>query len=158
MNVNFALLFVRRLRKVVFLPRVWELRVNTTMNPNTPLLVRSSSDSVLPPPLTVKAPPPPDDQRMGTPEPQEVSHVLRGALERLKLEEQQQQPRTRMIFNPNNTYSKKEAATEDSGRPDTEVKLVTRLRVDETLEVSKSCRTVPTPGLHGKLGLDLQTR
>ncbi|KAK7933595.1 hypothetical protein WMY93_004491 [Mugilogobius chulae] len=68
------------------------------------------------------------------------------------------QSEIRAFFNPNPTYSKKEAATEDSGRPDTEVKLVTRLRVDETLEGSKSSRTVPRPGLHGKLGQDLQTR
>ncbi|XP_034533767.1 partitioning defective 3 homolog B-like isoform X2 [Notolabrus celidotus] len=64
-----------------------EIEVNeASLKANTPLLVRSSSDSALAPPLKVKAAPPIGDIRNGSPEP-EVHHVLKGALERLRTEE-----------------------------------------------------------------------
>uniref|UniRef100_UPI0037E7F70D par-3 family cell polarity regulator beta a n=1 Tax=Semicossyphus pulcher TaxID=241346 RepID=UPI0037E7F70D len=71
-----------------------EIEVNeAVLKGNTPLLVRSSSDSALAPPfevkatpLEVKATPLPDDYRNGTPEP-EINHVLKGALERLRTED-----------------------------------------------------------------------
>lgn len=86
-----------------------EIEVNEdTLKGNNPLLVRSSSDSVLAPPLEVRATPPLDDRNIGTPDP-EVSHVLKGALERLKVEEQQsrmspvnQRPLTKTVEFPGN--------------------------------------------------------
>ncbi|XP_072299281.1 par-3 family cell polarity regulator beta a [Eucyclogobius newberryi] len=70
-------------------PAHGEIEVNeATLKGNTPLLVRSSSDSVVPPTITVRAISPPDDRSVGTPEP-ELNNVLKGALERLRVEEQQ---------------------------------------------------------------------
>uniref|UniRef100_A0A3Q3BAE3 Partitioning defective 3 homolog B n=1 Tax=Kryptolebias marmoratus TaxID=37003 RepID=A0A3Q3BAE3_KRYMA len=50
---------------------------------NTPLLVRSSSDSVLPPPHEKTPTPPPDGEDYRPPEP-EINDALKGALERLE--------------------------------------------------------------------------
>ncbi|CAG5932750.1 unnamed protein product [Menidia menidia] len=61
-----------------------EIEVNEAiLKGNTPLLVRSSSDSALAPPQETTPPPPPVDQNNGTPEP-EINDVLRGALDRLQ--------------------------------------------------------------------------
>ncbi|XP_033834169.2 partitioning defective 3 homolog B-like [Periophthalmus magnuspinnatus] len=75
---------------------------------NTPLLVRSCSDSVLAPPAIMRATTPPDDYSAGTPEP-EINNVLKGALERLRVEEQQfrmspvnQKPLTKTVEFPGN--------------------------------------------------------
>ncbi|KAM9334419.1 par-3 family cell polarity regulator beta a [Symphorus nematophorus] len=60
-----------------------EIEVNeASLKANTPLLVRSSSDSALAPPIQKTPTPPPDDQSNGSPEP-EINDVLRGALDRL---------------------------------------------------------------------------
>ncbi|XP_065807874.1 par-3 family cell polarity regulator beta a isoform X1 [Labrus bergylta] len=70
-------------------PARGEIEVNeASLKANTPLLVRSSSDSALAPPLEVRATPTvstPDDYRNESPEP-ELNHVLKGALERLRVE------------------------------------------------------------------------
>ncbi|XP_044201364.1 par-3 family cell polarity regulator beta a isoform X3 [Thunnus albacares] len=64
-------------------PMRGEIEVNEAiLKGNTPLLVRSSSDSALAPPFEVTATPPPDDHGNGSPEP-EINHVLKGALDRL---------------------------------------------------------------------------
>ncbi|XP_070786527.1 par-3 family cell polarity regulator beta a [Enoplosus armatus] len=64
-------------------PITGEIEVNeASLKANTPLLVRSSSDSALAPPHEMTATPPPDDHSNGSPEP-EISHILKGALERL---------------------------------------------------------------------------
>ncbi|XP_068165619.1 par-3 family cell polarity regulator beta a isoform X2 [Antennarius striatus] len=61
-----------------------EIEVNeAALKGNTPLLVRSSSDSALAPSLVALATPPPINQSHGSPEP-EINHVLRGALDRLR--------------------------------------------------------------------------
>lgn len=66
-----------------------EIEVNeATLKGNTALLVRSSSDSFLPPPHQVRATPPPHSRSVGTPEP-EINNVLKGALEQIRVEEQQ---------------------------------------------------------------------
>ncbi|XP_075872937.1 par-3 family cell polarity regulator beta a [Nelusetta ayraudi] len=72
-----------------------EIEVNEdVLKANTPLLVRSSSDSALAPPLSTLAPPlsttpatmpATDDSSNGSPLP-EVNNVLRGALDRLRTE------------------------------------------------------------------------
>ncbi|XP_041637870.1 par-3 family cell polarity regulator beta a [Cheilinus undulatus] len=68
-------------------PARGEIEVNeASLKANTPLLVRSSSDSALAPPLEVKASPSSEDLRNGTPEP-EINHVLKGTLERLRTED-----------------------------------------------------------------------
>uniref|UniRef100_A0A3Q2V5A9 Par-3 family cell polarity regulator beta n=1 Tax=Haplochromis burtoni TaxID=8153 RepID=A0A3Q2V5A9_HAPBU len=60
-----------------------EIEVNEAiLKANTPLLVRSSSDSALAPPLETTATPPPDKQSNGSLEP-EIGNVLKGALDRL---------------------------------------------------------------------------
>ncbi|XP_039998182.1 par-3 family cell polarity regulator beta a isoform X2 [Xiphias gladius] len=60
-----------------------EIEVNeAVLKANTPLLVRSSSDSVLAPPHEKTATPTPDDQSNGSLE-LRVNHVLKGALDRL---------------------------------------------------------------------------
>ncbi|CAK6962492.1 par-3 family cell polarity regulator beta a [Scomber scombrus] len=60
-----------------------EIEVNEAiLKGNTPLLVRSSSDSALAPSFEATATPPPDDHGNGSPEP-EINHVLKGAVERL---------------------------------------------------------------------------
>ncbi|KAM9328034.1 par-3 family cell polarity regulator beta a isoform 2-T2 [Pholidichthys leucotaenia] len=60
-----------------------EIEVNeAVLKANTPLLVRSSSDSALPPSLEMAPTPPPDGQSRGSPRP-EINHVLKGALDRL---------------------------------------------------------------------------
>ncbi|XP_070813770.1 par-3 family cell polarity regulator beta a [Chaetodon trifascialis] len=60
-----------------------EIEVNeAVLKANTPLLVRSSSDSALAPPHEMTATPPPDDRSSGSPE-LEISDVLKGALDRL---------------------------------------------------------------------------
>ncbi|XP_031708007.1 par-3 family cell polarity regulator beta a [Anarrhichthys ocellatus] len=60
-----------------------EIEVNEAiLKANTPLLVRSSSDSALPPTLEIRATPSPDDRGSGSPDP-EINHVLKGALDRL---------------------------------------------------------------------------
>ncbi|MEQ2211487.1 hypothetical protein XENOCAPTIV_003482 [Xenoophorus captivus] len=62
-----------------------EIEVNEAiLKTNTPLLVRSSSDSVLPPPHETT--PPPDDQSSKPPPEPEISSVLKGALDRLHTE------------------------------------------------------------------------
>ncbi|KAF7644177.1 hypothetical protein LDENG_00226200, partial [Lucifuga dentata] len=53
---------------------------------DTPLLVRSSSDSALAPPLEKTATPTPDNDSSGPPE-LEVNYVLKGALERLRADD-----------------------------------------------------------------------
>ncbi|XP_040888627.1 par-3 family cell polarity regulator beta a isoform X2 [Toxotes jaculatrix] len=64
-----------------------EIEVNeAVLKANTPLLVRSSSDSALAPPHEKTAPPTPDDRSDGSPEP-EISHVLKGALDRLRTDD-----------------------------------------------------------------------
>uniref|UniRef100_A0A3Q1GBG0 Partitioning defective 3 homolog B-like n=1 Tax=Acanthochromis polyacanthus TaxID=80966 RepID=A0A3Q1GBG0_9TELE len=66
-----------------------EIEVNEAiLKANTPLLVRSSSDSALAPPYeaTPTPPPPPDDQSSGSPEP-EINNALRGALDRLSADD-----------------------------------------------------------------------
>lgn len=64
-------------------PSRGEIEVNeASLKANTPLLVRSSSDSALAPPHEMTATPSPDDHSSRSPEP-EVSDVLRGALDRL---------------------------------------------------------------------------
>ncbi|XP_074520863.1 partitioning defective 3 homolog B-like isoform X3 [Halichoeres trimaculatus] len=69
-------------------PARGEIEVNeASLKANTPLLVRSSSDSALAPPLEIKATSSTNDLRNGSPEPQEINHVLKGALERLRTEE-----------------------------------------------------------------------
>ncbi|XP_055019665.1 partitioning defective 3 homolog B-like [Boleophthalmus pectinirostris] len=91
-------------------PTSGEIEVTeATLRGNTPLLVRSSSDSVLAPPTITRATPPPEDRTaVRTPDP-EVSNVLKGALERLKVEEQQsrmspvnQKPLTKTVEFPGN--------------------------------------------------------
>ncbi|KAM3857155.1 par-3 family cell polarity regulator beta a [Diretmus argenteus] len=58
-----------------------EIEVNEAiLKANTPLLVRSSSESALAPPLEKTATPPPDDHNNMP----EVNHVLRGALDRVR--------------------------------------------------------------------------
>ncbi|KAM6893098.1 par-3 family cell polarity regulator beta a isoform 1-T1 [Lycodopsis pacificus] len=60
-----------------------EIEVNEAiLKANTPLLVRSSSDSALPPTLEIRATPSPDDRGSGSPDP-EINHMLKGALDRL---------------------------------------------------------------------------
>ncbi|XP_008280131.1 partitioning defective 3 homolog B-like [Stegastes partitus] len=64
-----------------------EIEVNeASLKANTPLLVRSSSDSALAPPFEVTPTPPSDDHSSGSPEP-EINHVLRGALDRLSADD-----------------------------------------------------------------------
>ncbi|XP_014904391.1 partitioning defective 3 homolog B-like isoform X1 [Poecilia latipinna] len=66
-----------------------EIEVNeAVLKANTPLLVRSSSDSVLAPSHETTPPPspPPDDQSMKPPPEPEINNVLKGALERLNTE------------------------------------------------------------------------
>ncbi|XP_071320664.1 par-3 family cell polarity regulator beta a isoform X2 [Trachinotus anak] len=64
-------------------PTRGEIEVNeAVLKANTPLLVRSSSDSALAPPHEKTATPPPDDHRNASPEP-EINHVLKGAMDRL---------------------------------------------------------------------------
>ncbi|KAK5847609.1 hypothetical protein PBY51_016723 [Eleginops maclovinus] len=53
-----------------------------SLKANTPLLVRSSSDSALTPHHEARATPPPDNHSNKSPEP-EINHVLKGALDRL---------------------------------------------------------------------------
>ncbi|XP_071396826.1 LOW QUALITY PROTEIN: partitioning defective 3 homolog B-like [Centroberyx affinis] len=61
-----------------------EIEVNeAVLKANTPLLVRSSSDSALAPPHQVTVTPPPDDHSNRPSEP-DVNTVLRGALDRLQ--------------------------------------------------------------------------
>ncbi|XP_053272788.1 par-3 family cell polarity regulator beta a [Pleuronectes platessa] len=60
-----------------------EIEVNeAVLKANTPLMVRSSSDSALAPSYERMDTPSPVDQRHGSPD-QEISHVLKGALDRL---------------------------------------------------------------------------
>lgn len=60
-----------------------EIEVNeAVLKANTPLMVRSSSDSALAPPLEMTPTPPPDKQSNGSLKP-ETSNVLKGALDRL---------------------------------------------------------------------------
>ncbi|XP_068561524.1 LOW QUALITY PROTEIN: partitioning defective 3 homolog B-like [Cebidichthys violaceus] len=60
-----------------------EIEVNEAiLKANTPLLVRSSSDSALTPSLETRATPSPGDRGNGSPDP-EINHVLKGALDRL---------------------------------------------------------------------------
>ncbi|XP_072219791.1 par-3 family cell polarity regulator beta a isoform X2 [Leuresthes tenuis] len=60
-----------------------EIEVNEAiLKGNTPLMVRSSSDSALAPPHETTRTPPPVDQSHGSPEP-ELNNVLKGALDRL---------------------------------------------------------------------------
>nr|XP_054599110.1 par-3 family cell polarity regulator beta a isoform X2 [Nothobranchius furzeri] len=64
-------------------PNQGEIEVNeAVLKSNTPLVVRSNSDSVLGP-LQVKTPTPPPDETIKPPEP-EMSSALRGALDRLQ--------------------------------------------------------------------------
>ncbi|KAE8278468.1 Partitioning defective 3-like protein B [Larimichthys crocea] len=64
-----------------------EIEVNeASLKANTPLLVRSSSDSALAPAHQESDTPPPEDHRNGPPE-LEIDHVLRGALERLRTDD-----------------------------------------------------------------------
>ncbi|XP_037618308.1 LOW QUALITY PROTEIN: par-3 family cell polarity regulator beta a [Sebastes umbrosus] len=64
-----------------------EIEVNeASLKANTPLLVRSSSDSALAPPLEIRATPPPDDHGIKSPEP-EINNVLKGALDRLRTDD-----------------------------------------------------------------------
>uniref|UniRef100_A0A096MDL3 Par-3 family cell polarity regulator beta n=1 Tax=Poecilia formosa TaxID=48698 RepID=A0A096MDL3_POEFO len=66
-----------------------EIEVNeAVLKANTPLLVRSSSDSVLAPSHETTPPPspPPDDQSLKPPPEPEINNVLKGALERLNTE------------------------------------------------------------------------
>ncbi|XP_022624091.1 partitioning defective 3 homolog B-like [Seriola dumerili] len=64
-------------------PTRGEIEVNEAiLKANTPLLVRSSSDSALAPPHEKTATPPPDHHSNASPEP-EINHVLKGALDRL---------------------------------------------------------------------------
>ncbi|KAM7365331.1 hypothetical protein PAMP_016266 [Pampus punctatissimus] len=68
-------------------PTRGEIEVNEAiLKANTPLLVRSSSDSALAPSFEVTATPPPDDHGNGSPEP-EINHVLKRALDRLRTED-----------------------------------------------------------------------
>lgn len=70
-------------------PSRGEIEVNeAVLKANTPLLVRSSSDSVLAPPHETTPPPPspPDDQSNKPPPEPEISSVLKGALDRLHTE------------------------------------------------------------------------
>ncbi|XP_030011302.1 par-3 family cell polarity regulator beta a isoform X1 [Sphaeramia orbicularis] len=61
-----------------------EIEVNEAiLKANTPLLVRSSSDSALAPLHEMTPTPPPEDGRNGTPE-LEVNNALKGALDRLR--------------------------------------------------------------------------
>ncbi|XP_047432945.1 par-3 family cell polarity regulator beta a isoform X2 [Mugil cephalus] len=63
-------------------PSSGEIEVNeAVLKANTPLLVRSSSDSALAPPHERTATPPRDDSSDGSPEP-ELNHVLKAALNR----------------------------------------------------------------------------
>uniref|UniRef100_A0A3P9MDY4 PDZ domain-containing protein n=1 Tax=Oryzias latipes TaxID=8090 RepID=A0A3P9MDY4_ORYLA len=66
-------------------PSRGEIEVNedTLLKSNTPLMVRSSSDSALAPPYEKIPTPPPEDPDSRPPE-AEISHVLKGALERLR--------------------------------------------------------------------------
>lgn len=64
-----------------------EIEVNEAiLKANTPLLVRSSSDSALAPPYEATPTPPRDDQSSGSPEP-EINNVLKGALDRLSADD-----------------------------------------------------------------------
>ncbi|XP_054864521.1 par-3 family cell polarity regulator beta a isoform X2 [Amphiprion ocellaris] len=64
-----------------------EIEVNEAiLKANTPLMVRSSSDSALAPPYETTPTPPPDDQSNGSPEP-EINNVLKGALDRLNTDD-----------------------------------------------------------------------
>uniref|UniRef100_A0A8C4GZ81 PDZ domain-containing protein n=1 Tax=Dicentrarchus labrax TaxID=13489 RepID=A0A8C4GZ81_DICLA len=64
-------------------PTRGEIEVNEAiLKANTPLLVRSSSDSALAPPHEMTVTPPPDDRSNWSPEP-EINNVLKGALDRL---------------------------------------------------------------------------
>ncbi|KAM4560130.1 par-3 family cell polarity regulator beta a isoform 2-T2 [Odontesthes bonariensis] len=64
-------------------PARGEIEVNEAiLKANTPLMVRSSSDSALAPPHETKPTPPPVDPSDGSPEP-ELNNVLKGALDRL---------------------------------------------------------------------------
>ncbi|KAM4537845.1 par-3 family cell polarity regulator beta a isoform 2-T3 [Fundulus diaphanus] len=70
-------------------PSRGEIEVNeAVLKTNTPLLVRSSSDSVLAPPheSTHPPPPPPDEESNEPPPEPEVNNVLKGALDRLHME------------------------------------------------------------------------
>ncbi|XP_024150100.1 par-3 family cell polarity regulator beta a [Oryzias melastigma] len=60
-----------------------EVTEDTLLKSNTPLMVRSSSDSALAPPLEKIPTPPPDDPDSRPPE-AEISQVLKGALDRLR--------------------------------------------------------------------------
>ncbi|KAK5874985.1 hypothetical protein CesoFtcFv8_027521 [Champsocephalus esox] len=63
-----------------------EIEVNeASLKANTPLLVRSSSDSALTP-YQARATPPPDNHSNRPPEP-EINHVLKGALDRLRTDD-----------------------------------------------------------------------
>ncbi|XP_059184214.1 par-3 family cell polarity regulator beta a [Centropristis striata] len=64
-----------------------EIEVNeASLKTNTPLLVRSSSDSALALPHEIRATPSPDYQNNTSPEP-EINNVLKGALDRLHSDE-----------------------------------------------------------------------
>ncbi|XP_069554508.1 par-3 family cell polarity regulator beta a isoform X1 [Brachyistius frenatus] len=68
-------------------PGSGEIEVNeAVLKANTPLLVRSSSDSALAPSHEMTATPPPDHHNNGSPEP-ETNHVLRGPLDRRRTDE-----------------------------------------------------------------------
>nr|XP_046238209.1 par-3 family cell polarity regulator beta a isoform X2 [Scatophagus argus] len=63
-----------------------EIEVNEAiLKANTPLLVRSSSDSALAPPSQTTTTPPSDDHNNGSPEP-EINNALRGPLDQLRTE------------------------------------------------------------------------
>ncbi|XP_038136556.1 par-3 family cell polarity regulator beta a isoform X1 [Cyprinodon tularosa] len=65
-------------------PNRGEIEVNEAiLKANTPLLVRSSSDSALAPPQEKTPSPPPDEESYKPPPEPEISNVLKGALERL---------------------------------------------------------------------------
>ncbi|KAI3365948.1 hypothetical protein L3Q82_009780, partial [Scortum barcoo] len=69
-------------------PNRGEIEVNeATLKGNTPLLVRSSSDSALAPPHEVTATPPPDDDRGNGAAERDVNQVLKGALDRLRADD-----------------------------------------------------------------------
>ncbi|XP_030266169.1 par-3 family cell polarity regulator beta a isoform X1 [Sparus aurata] len=64
-----------------------EIEVNeASLKANTPLLVRSSSDSALVPSHPMTATPPPDDHSSTSSE-QEINNVLKGALDRLRTDD-----------------------------------------------------------------------
>uniref|UniRef100_A0A8D2ZZG1 PDZ domain-containing protein n=1 Tax=Scophthalmus maximus TaxID=52904 RepID=A0A8D2ZZG1_SCOMX len=68
-------------------PASGEIEVNeAVLKANTPLLVRSSSDSAVAPPHERMVTSTPEDRGNGSPEP-EVNHVLKGALDRLRTDD-----------------------------------------------------------------------